>query len=407
MTAPFSGAIDVQLFDHNYTPMGKVPGYLSCSVTFQYMGAGAGTLVVAEDDPAASLLMSVGDSGVVPVVCTINGTRWSGRVSQGQWQRQGPPGTGTVTATLIDEWAWLRSMLASQNGSNPALSSMPLYDTQTGAAATVAAYYINTAASRISTSLGVTCPVLAVAPASDGSAAVTLNARMQNLSDLLTDALTTANVAMPGALWLPGDPQPANTSRVLSTATVVFSPHLVAPKPWLQWSDFVGGITGGTITVTAPTANAAVLGMAGQDAARSYFEYRDVTAQGSDGGYGLPEGYADATDVSDTGVASARGAQELAKFRSSASAAINVQDGVPWSFGPAGYQVGDLATLQIGPIGQLVERVSRVTVTDDRQAGLVYAPVVGDPTAAASSDELIVRAVSNIAQQLRLLQTGR
>jgi hypothetical protein len=399
--------IDVTLFGYDYQPLGKVPGYVSCSLTWQYMGAGTGTLVVAEDDPLAPLLLSVADPAVVPVVCSVNGQRWSGRVASAQMARSGPPGTGTVTATLVDDWVWLRSMLASQRGADPSLALMPAYDTRTGGAATLAAQFINAAVARLSAGLGYQVPVTAIVPTGDDSQTVTISARMQTLADLLTDPLIAANVNLPATLWLPGDPQPVGIGGPLSAPTVVFAPQLVAEKPWLQWSDLAGGITSVDYTVYAPTATSIILGGEGQDVDRVYFGYEDTTAQALEGRFSLPEGYADVTDVSDSAAADVRGRAELAKFRNQVAVSIEVEDGTPWKFGPTGYLIGDLATLNIGPTGRIQERVSRVTVTDDRENGLAYAPTVGDPNAAQTSDEMFVKAVSTIAHQLRLLQTSR
>jgi hypothetical protein len=404
---PPSSPIDVRLFNYDYLPMGTVTDYISCSLTWKYMAVGDGQLVVSETDPVAPLLLSVADPAVVPVVCKVNGQRWSGRVISAELSRTGPPGTGTVTATLVDDWVWLRSMLASQHGADPSLALMPVYDTRTGGAATLAAQFINAAVARLSSGLGYQLPVTAIVPTADDSQTVTISARMQTLEDLLTDPLTAANVNLSASLWLPGDPQPAGIGGPLSAPTIVFAPRLVAEKPWLQWSDLTGGITTVDYTVHAPTATSIILGGEGQDVDRVYFGYEDTTAQALDGRFALPEGYVDVTDVADATAADVRGRAELTKFRNPVAVSIEVEDGTPWTFGPTGYQVGDLASLNIGPTGRIQERVSRVTVTDDREKGLVYAPTVGDPNAAQTSDEMFVRAVSTIAQQTRLLQTSR
>jgi Siphovirus ReqiPepy6 Gp37-like protein len=398
VTSP-SSAMSVQLFDNSWGLVRKVSDYLSCSVTWQRLGVGSGTLVVSETDPAAPLLLAV-DSTVVPVRVQVAGQSWPGRVVSSTLDLSQPPGGRTVTATLVDEWTWLQAMLASQNGGNPSLVGMPQYDKQTGAAATVAAYYINAAATR----LGV--PVAASPPAVDDSPQVTLNARMQTLADLLTNPLEAAGLVMPVSLWLPGDAQPYGLVASLTRPTLVFWPQAVPAKPWLRWSDTVGGITGGSLTVSAPTAFRQVLGLQGEDADRAYDVYVDTGLQASLGAYALPEAYTDATDIAAAGAESqARGEQKQVDDAGTVSAAVTVEDGAPWRFG-TDYGVGDIATLKVAGVG-FQEPITRVTATDNRDGGLVFTPQIGDPTSSATSDELIVQAMASIALQLRAVQTGR
>lgn len=391
-------AMGVQLYNRLYTPLQKVPDYVSCSVTWQRLGPGTGTLVVSETAPSASLLLAC-NATVVPVRVTVRGRQWWGRVVTAALDRQGPPGTGTVTATLVDDWAWLSAMHASQSGQTAVAPTMSQFDTQTGAAATVAAYYINAAAYRLK------IPVAASPPQGDTSPQITVKARMDALADLLTKRLDAANVIMPVTMWLPGTGQPYGLTSNLTQPTAVFWPQQAPVKPWLRWTDTVGGITKATLTVTAPKAYSLVIGMSGTDAARTYGTYTDTGLQQQLGPYALPEAYVDATDISTQADAAARGPQKAPEFAATASAAVTVQDGTPWSF-PTDYDIGDIATIEVAGVS-FQEPVSRVTVTDDRQSGLVFTPQVGDPAAAATSDELIVRAVSSVALQLRLLQTGR
>lgn len=396
MTSP-STAMDVQLFEPDYTPLRRVADYVSCSVTWQRLGVGTGALTVSETNPEAALLLSA-DTTVVPVRVKVSGRQWIGRVQTAEMDLSQPPGSRQVTATLTDDWAWLSALLASQNNANPALTGMPQYDTASGPAASVAAAYINAAALRTG------APVGAAPPMSDDTPPVTLNARMQALADLLTGPLDAAGLVMPVTLWLPGDSQPYGLN--LTVPTLMFWPQSVPAKPWLRWSDTVGGITGGALVVNHPKAYRVVLGLQGDDAARVYDSYTDTGLQTSLGAYGFPESYADATDIATAGAESqARGVQKQVDNAGTVSASVTVQDGAPWSF-PADYDVGDIASLKVAGVS-FQESITRVTATDNRESGLTFTPLLGNPTASATSDELIVRAVSDIALQLRLLQTGK
>jgi hypothetical protein len=388
----------VSIFDRSYQRLGQVPDFVSCAVTWQWLGIGTGTLVVEETDPVGPYLLGV-DGGVVPVVVDVGGVRWSGRVSSASLEREGPPGSGTISVTLVDDWVWLHSMIASQNGSNPALTAMPEFDTRTGNLATVAVAYINAAATRLG------APVVAIGPTPDTSPSVTLKARMNTLADLLTDSLRAAGVRLTASIWLPGDPQPSGVAQALTEPTVVVRADLPPAKPWLRWSDTVGGLVSASVTRTTQKAFRALLGLSGTEAARVYDEVIDTTAQTVAGDYGLPEIYVDSSNV-DKGTASQQeGANALLDTVDRVALEAEVADGEPWAFG-RDYEVGDTGTVVVAGV-DFSERVTKVTVSEDRDTGLTYTPVVGENPGTGSSNDLMIRAMGTIARQLRTVQSGR
>lgn len=456
----------VSVYDRQYRRVGQVPDFVSCSVAWQWLGVGTGSLTVEEDDPVASYLLGA-DDGVVPVIVNIGDVRWSGRVAESTFEREGPPGSGTVTATLVDDWAWLRTMLASQNGSSTALpttkatwaatkildrmaqsdtpkigadwtwenapeevvthapalialyggsttdltaskawltsyiasTSMPKFDTRTGKLATIAAGYINDAATRLA------APVVAIVPVPDTSPTVTLNARMTTLADLLTDALRASGVRLTVTMWLPGDPNPSGLPEPLSTPTVVMRLDVPPAKPWLRWSDTVGGLVRASVTTTTPQAYHVILGLEGQDELRVYDQYLDSAAKSVAGPYGLPEAYVDATDVERGADSQAAGARAVRDLTTLVSLEAEVADGEPWAFG-RDYDVGDTGTVELAGVG-FTERVTMVTVSEDRDNGLSFTPVVGENAKTGDSSDLMIRAMGMIARQLRTVQSGR
>lgn len=393
----------VSVYDASYHRVGQVPNYISCEVIWKHLDAGSGTLVVGEDDPVAASLMTAG-SQVVPVVVDVGGNRWSGRVSQATLEREGPPGSGTVTATLVDEWAWLQKMLASQHGSSTTLTGAPPFDRRTGHAATVAAAFINAAATR----LGV--PVAAVTPGSDASPAVFINARFDTLADLLSDPLRGAGVTMPSVIWLPGDPMPSGLS--LSQPTVVFSPRQPTVRPWLRWSDTMGSVHKMTVVANQPSGYRIIVGLGGDYDATTdvdtkvYDQLNDTIQHAVVGTWGLPEVYVDAADIVAAGTESqVRAAMELGKYQGSASASFEIADADPFTFG-VDYSTGDTATV-IAAGASWSETITQVTVTDDRESGLVFTPVLGDSPASVDATEMMVAAMSRVAKNLRTLQVRR
>jgi len=398
--------MSVSLYRSDYTArLGQVPDYISCEVSWQYLGVGSGELVVAEDDPIAPYLLAV-DSDVLPIVVTVGDNRWSGRVAHVALERSGPPGSGTITVTLVDDWIWLQRMLASQNGGLSSVTGMGEFDVRSGPAATVAARYINSAATR----LGV--PVCSSAPPVDSSPSVRLKARMTPLADLLTDPLKDAGVSLTAQIWLTTDPQPPDLLVALpdlitglTSPTVVFRPQVLADKPWLQWSDTMANVGKMNFEGTQPSAYRAIIGLDGTGAARNYDQVINATRRTDVGPFGLPEIYVDATD-STLGVESAAaGVLGLANTRGRAAASFEVADADPFVFGKD-YVVGDIATLKVGGLTWR-QRISKVTARDDRADGLVLIPAFGDEAPDVTGNEMMVRALTGLAEQVRTLQAGR
>jgi hypothetical protein len=70
------------------------------------------------------------------------------------------------------------------------------------------------------------------------------------------------------------------------------------------------------------------------------------------------------------------------------------------------YVVGDMATVEVNG-ATWRERITRVTATDDRASGLTFTPLIGDEAPSVSGDEMMVRALAQVAEGLRALQAGR
>jgi hypothetical protein len=255
-------------------------------------------------------------------------------------------------------------MLASQSGSAPVAQTMPQYDTQTGPAATVAAYYINAAAQRLAV------PVVAVAPLADSSQQITVNARMDPLADLLGDRLAAAGVSAQATIWLPGDDQPPGFAparpdgrvppgddRAEAVAALVTVPrrHRQGHADRQRRHRLPGRPRPGHADQRRP----------GDPQLRRVHRPHLQAAQGT---YGLPEVYVDASDAARGPESQARGAQELG------SHARRCPPRWRFSTGRRGrsavdYFPGDLATLEVAGV-TFTERITRVTVADDRQSGL-------------------------------------
>lgn len=385
----------VAVYDGTYTLQGFIGDYSSCSVTWQWLGVGSGTLVLALDHPMAGRFLEA-NTKVIPVVVDVAGRRWSGRAVNVQRER-GKDNDGTVTVTLIDDWAWLRALLALPVPTAPLTAQTSTYDTRTGPIATVACQYIQAAATRLG------LPLVTVPPAVDTSSTVTINARMQPVSEYITEPLQAAGWSLAVAVWLPGDDQPAG--HTLTGPTIVVRPYLVDVKPWLRWSDSVGGVISDTVAVKHPSAYRQVLGGKGEETARVFAAYTDTALQASLGAFGFPEAFADETQAETTAALVAQGPKHQAKSAGTVAVSIEVEDGLPWVFGEH-YNEGDVPTIELSGV-EYQERITRVTATDNAEDGLTFKPQVGDTSLTDGTDQFAIRTVAAIAAQLRAIQTGR
>lgn len=386
----------VSVYDGDYAKQGTVGDYQTCSVTWQWLGVGAGTLVVDPEHWAVPLALTA-NTRVWPVTVEVAGRRWSGRMIDVQRDRR-EDGGGTATITLVDDWAWLRSILAWPVPAAAVGAQTSMYDTRTGPAATVACQLINANAARLG------APVFAIPPAADNSPTVTVQARMQPVAEYVRPILEQAGWSLDASVWLPGDDPPNNMA--MSGPTVIVRPYRVAAKPWLLWSDSVGGIKADRTSAKHPGAYRQVLGGAGEETARIFAEYTDLELQVSLGRFGFPENFADQTDQDTLAGLLEQGPRRQAETSAgSVGLSIDVEDGLPWRFGEH-YEAGDVATVSLSGV-EFTERITRVTATDSPDEGLLFTPQIGNPDITDSSDEVIVRVIASLARRLTAIQTGR
>jgi hypothetical protein len=395
-----SSPMTVALYGGEFQPLGQVARYTSCEVDWVNLDAGTGTLVVGETSLFAQTLLSVQTAPVL-VVVTINGVRWVGRVAISALDRNGKPGTGTITATLVSEFIWLKYMMASQNGADPSLTSMPAYDVQTGPIATLVAYYINAAAKRLG------APVVAVAPDSDTSAIVTLQGRYPTtLADLLVPVMASEGIVLDVDVWFERSKIPTGQPQPAHLPVIVFQPRQVTTGvPGLRWSDTVAQLSKLHLELTGATGYEALVDLGGDGVAAVYDRVIDDPPEGTGGAYALPEVVVSASNTTLGPDSQARGREGLVDHRGKSSLSFEVQDGSPWRFGED-YLAGDAAVVEIAGI-PFIDQITKINAKRDPASGLVITPTLGDLTVDENMTQLTVRAIGSIQSQLRLLQAGR
>lgn len=397
--------LTVAVYDLDYVLQGYVNDYESCAVTFGHMEVGPGTLVLPESHPLVPHLNKAGNQ-VVPVTVTDRfGHRWSGRVDadstdSGDGSSQAPPGAGVTTVTLIDEWTWLKRLLASPFGANPKLAydvGDPEFDVRTGPIETVAKGFVADAVSRV---YGAMAPIVVVPPpSSDPSTVVTLQAKWTPLADLLAETLRSYSWTLTVTLWLPGDEQPLGLTVELSAPTLVVGLHRGADNAWIVWDDDT--FQQRRVAVKAPLSYGAVIGGSGSGTAQTFSVYVDEGLQVSQGPFGFPEQFFSSSNETDP---AQDAAVQLAKTQGSLAVEASVADGMPWSYG-VDFAVGDVVGVRALGV-DVRERVTAVQMLDDRAGGYRFVPTIGDDAATLTPLAALFRTSRELGSRISTLETS-
>ena len=394
MTAPAPGFV-VTLYDKGYNKVGSVNGYISCSVSHDWNAVGTGTLVLSEKHPLAGAMLAC-NTAVVPIrVASANGL-WTGRVAH--VELSGPVGAGMITASLVDDWAWFRALLAWPDPTLP-LSAQPATGDKTNVPIdTAVKAYIRDNAKRQN------LPMYVVpAPSPDPTPPVNLSARFTPIDELCTVPLTLNNRTLTISTWVPGDPQPAGTT--LTSPTLVVDITGSQDNPRITWKDTFGGVTSRTVTVTAPTAVTALAGGAGTLAARYFTSVTDQLAFTNQGNFAFREVFVNASDQAIADRVNQAAATSLDNHNAGLAAyTFGVLDGNPWAY-RRDYALGDIGGASLSGV-EVRQRITRITESDDGTKGYQVQPILGVTSSTETANIAVLRAVAVLAGAL-LTQNAR
>lgn len=194
--------LNITVHNNEYTDSRRLGHYISAKFTEEFgFTAGTGEIVIEANHPLARRLMQA-DHDVVPVTCSRNGWRWTGRVQS--YQATGEPGRETLTLNLVSDEVQLASVLAF---SSPTLglSLQQKRDYQTGRLLQVVHHFLSLNIARSS------LPVYLMLPPPvqmDKSPKIDASARMTYLTDLLRDQLDQFDYNITARMWWPGQPFP-------------------------------------------------------------------------------------------------------------------------------------------------------------------------------------------------------
>ncbi|MGW5519282.1 Gp37-like protein [Nocardia africana] len=229
-----------RMYTNEYTPLGDITDYISCTATFKRNAVGTATIVLKGDDPLVDYAMACAYT-VVPITIGVNGMRWSGRVDTCSDDMVN--GVSTVTLQCVQDWNWFNHILCWPNPLFPIEVQFPKEFIAVGPAVSVIEFLITINAIRLQLGLweivnnildpaawfatamekeGLLTPI-AVVPTNlltDTSKWVAISTRMDTVATIVTQICKDNGLSLTADLWLPGEPQPTD-AFTLTVPTIV------------------------------------------------------------------------------------------------------------------------------------------------------------------------------------------
>lgn len=371
----------LSLSDRDNRLIGELP-YTDLDVVSTWNAVGTGSVIVPELHPLFGSIAALTDE---VVLARVDHRRpWTGRVTELDLQLDRSRGSWQMELTLVDDWIWLKALLARQNPlGNLNQQGYAEFDTRTGPAETV----IKAILADIVVRTGVPI-VIAPAPDPDPSPIITTKARMDSVAELIDDALAASNLGLTVTTLGVGDAPPASLADAgVAPGTVIVDAVPMRVQPWLLWDE--AELVKGSLTFTSPSAHTATVGGAGDGVAKTYTMLSDDALAASLGRYGLPEIYVDA-GTNDPAV---KGAAKLAEVRGGVTANFTVEDGMPWS-AYQDYELGDLGGGQVADVDWRAP-ITQIRLAANDSGEVAYTPKLGTPT--PPPEAVVVQAVRKLA----------
>jgi hypothetical protein len=398
-----------RLLIHLWTTAGEPLGDIvarTTSVTWRHNAIDTASVTVPIDHELAGSLQTT--DGVNLAVMEYNGVRFTGWATSAQGEskpimdevsgRSAP--NGTVTVSLLSDWSLIAAMIAVPVPQSPISDqTASANDNRTGNLELVVKGVIADNALR----LGLPLVVMPVRNAGDGDGPqVTISPRMNPMQDVLRPILADANWRVTTRTWFPGDDQPFPGASLNTPMTVV---DVVATGTGevLRWSTSSGQLVTWKYQAQAAGYDRSIVGGAGDGTARTFVEVEDEDRSSIGGPWRFSETFVDSRDVQGNDSMSAllqRGTESNTDGAPTSMIAVEVRDGIPWTFGASGedtYREGDVATVDLFGT-EITDRISAVTVTEDTSLRVV--PQIGNASATATADPLLLRAVRRLQTSL-------
>lgn len=370
--------VEVELYDRDLTRLGWLNDFDSLSVTWRHNRRSLATIALPADHLRAAQLLEPGRRIVIRYTPDGGASQtMSGRV--GTVQAQGPAGASSLVVTVLGDW--VDTALAWPDPGAPLDSQTSAYWTDSGHAETVIKALITATATRLS------LPWTIAAAQSRGSA-VSISARFVPVSDAVEAAADLGGIGL-------------SMVQQLGGSTIDVDCYVGTDRSARVLSEESGSVTSWSMTVSAPRATRAVVGLQGEGVERAMVEVVDTTAEDD---WDLAEMFVDANDLEASQLAEGtqRGWDKLAEQASTVSMAVTLAETDAWRFGRNLF-LGDLVAVEPIPGLRRVDRVREARLTVTAEDGPVVEPVVGDPDS-TEPERAMASHVARLAAAVRLLR---
>lgn len=261
----------VNFYDKFYQAVYPCTNYKDCEVEWIRNQIGTAKITLMQNDPLVPIVMNCWQA-VVPLTIQSGNLRWTGRVEYCDYafkgDENGGPAAYDVTVFCTDDWQWFDKIYAWPNPFMPIQVQFPSYALYIGPAITCIKtllqenlfrlqsglfefvdnalsgdgdynswfYTLKQGGGNLEQMLITPMVVIPTAFATDTSPWISIVARMDKVSALLSHTLKDNGLLLTASLWLPGEPQPVGLNATLTVPTIV-----------VDVKDFLG-VTGPTST---------------------------------------------------------------------------------------------------------------------------------------------------------------
>lgn len=373
--------VPVELWTHEGERLGKLGAFES--MTFNTTGkpgrASTATLEIYLTELTAMLLPC---DGTVLVAAHYNGlTLLYTPVTAEVHSLNNDPSLALLTVQCTGGWSFLEGALALP-GLRVPISETPNEKFElTGDLETVVKTLIDVGQQR-------TGHPLVVVPSSGRGPQVTVTGAWETVGEHVTDALTNAGYVLTFDGWVPGDPQPIE-GYILNQPCYIVDLKPYTPRVGLVWSYMGGDLTKWSVTRKRASATRAVAHN-GEDKPneREVLEVQGVEPMSP---WAVREIYVRHAPSEDENMdpirlhdeLEAAAVNKLTELGPALEVTASIEAAAGWEYGtdkvtPRQYTVGDVATLDLPVLGELMQVVTDVEVKITPEA-VTVTPTVGTP----------------------------
>lgn len=229
---------------------------------------------------------------------------------------------------------------------------------------------------------------LVVLPSSGRGPRVTVNGAWETVGEHISDVLTNSGYILKFDGYVPGDPQPIEGYNLTRPCYVVdIKPHMT--RPGLVWSHLGGDVTEWSVTRKRASATRAIAHNGAEDIADR--EVLEVQGTEPPSPWGVREIYVRHSPSEDENMdpirlhndLEAAAVDKLTELGPALEVTASIEAAAGWEYGtdkvmPRQYTVGDIATIDLPVLGELMQVITDVEVKITPEV-VTVTPTVGTP----------------------------